>query len=80
MNYFLVLNDNKTLSIKLAIRHSKPKNNSFSKFVTVMVLSILPLALVKVLQSTWLGGHQIHFHESKIPKKPTNSINLLSWK
>ncbi|HAR5113360.1 PG:teichoic acid D-alanyltransferase DltB [Staphylococcus aureus] len=46
--------------------HSKPKNNSFSKFVTVMVLSILPLALVKVLQSTWLGGHQIHFHESKL--------------
>ena len=41
----------------------KTKNNSFSKFVTVMVLSILPLALVKVLQSTWLGGHQIHFHE-----------------
>ena len=31
-----------------------------------MVLSILPLALVKVLQSTWLGGHQIHFHESKL--------------
>ena len=46
--------------------HSKPKNNSFSKFVAVMVLSILPLALVKVLQSTWLGGHQIHFHESKL--------------
>ena len=44
----------------------KTKNNSFSKFVTVMVLSILPLALVKVLQSTWLGGHQIHFHESKL--------------
>ena len=31
-----------------------------------MVLSILPLALVKILQSTWLGGHQIHFHESKL--------------
>ncbi len=46
--------------------HSKPKNNSFSKFVTVMVLSILPLALVKVLRIPWLGGHQIHFHESKL--------------
>ena len=31
-----------------------------------MVLSILPLAIVKILQSSWLGGHQIHFHESKL--------------
>ncbi|BBD90573.1 DltB membrane protein [Staphylococcus caprae] len=45
---------------------SRQKNNTFAKFVTVMVLSILPLALVKILQSTWLGGHQIHFHESKL--------------
>ncbi|PTU85335.1 D-alanyl-lipoteichoic acid biosynthesis protein DltB [Staphylococcus pasteuri] len=45
---------------------SRQKNNTFSKFVIIMVLSILPLALVKVLQSTWLGGHQIHFHESKL--------------
>lgn len=45
---------------------SRQKNNTFSKFVIIMVLSILPLALVKVLQSTWLGRHQIHFHESKL--------------
>lgn len=45
---------------------SRQKNNTFAKFVTIMILSILPLALVKVLQSTWLGGHQIHFHESKL--------------
>ena len=25
-----------------------------------------PLAIVKILQSSWLGGHQIHFHESKL--------------
>ena len=31
-----------------------------------MILSILPLALVKILQSSWLGGHQIHFHEHKL--------------
>ena len=42
------------------------KKNTFTKFVTIMVLSILPLAIVKILQSSWLGGHQIHFHESKL--------------
>ena len=31
-----------------------------------MILSILPLAIVKVLQSSWLGGQQIHFHEHKL--------------
>lgn len=46
--------------------HSRQKNNTFAKFVTIMVLSILPLAIVKILQSTWLGGHQIQFHESKL--------------
>lgn len=45
---------------------SRQKNNTFTKFTTVMVLSILPLAIVKILQSSWLGGHQIHFHESKL--------------
>ena len=45
---------------------SRQKNNTFAKFTTVMVLSILPLAIVKILQSSWLGGHQIHFHESKL--------------
>ena len=44
----------------------RQKNNTFAKFTTVMVLSILPLAIVKILQSSWLGGHQIHFHESKL--------------
>ena len=42
------------------------KNNTFIKFLIVMILSILPLALVKILQSSWLGGHQIHFHEHKL--------------
>ena len=45
---------------------SRQKNNTFTKFTTVMVLSILPLAIVKILQNSWLGGHQIHFHESKL--------------
>ncbi|MDS0192917.1 MULTISPECIES: D-alanyl-lipoteichoic acid biosynthesis protein DltB [Staphylococcus] len=45
---------------------SRQKNNTFAKFTTVMVLSILPLEIVKILQSSWLGGHQIHFHESKL--------------
>ena len=45
---------------------SRQKKNTFTKFVTIMVLSILPLAIVKILQSSWLGGHQIHFHESKL--------------
>lgn len=45
---------------------SRQKNNTFIKFLIVMILSILPLALVKILQSSWLGGHQIHFHEHKL--------------
>ena len=45
---------------------SRQKSNTFSKFVIVMILSILPLAIVKVLQSSWLGGQQIHFHEHKL--------------
>ena len=45
---------------------SRQKKNTFTKFVTIMVLSILPLEIVKILQSSWLGGHQIHFHESKL--------------
>ncbi|MDR6744774.1 D-alanyl-lipoteichoic acid biosynthesis protein DltB [Staphylococcus epidermidis] len=45
---------------------SRQRKNTFTKFVTIMVLSILPLAIVKILQSSWLGGHQIHFHESKL--------------
>ena len=44
----------------------RQKSNTFSKFVIVMILSILPLAIVKVLQSSWLGGQQIHFHEHKL--------------
>lgn len=45
---------------------SRQKNNTFIKFLIIMILSILPLALVKILQSSWLGGHQIHFHEHKL--------------
>lgn len=46
--------------------HSRPKNNTFIKFFIVMALSILPLALVKVFSSSWLGGQQIQFHEHKL--------------
>ncbi|MHD0398279.1 D-alanyl-lipoteichoic acid biosynthesis protein DltB [Staphylococcus simulans] len=46
--------------------HSRPKKNTFLKFFIVMALSILPLAIVKVLTSTWLGGQQIQFHEHKL--------------
>lgn len=46
--------------------HSRPKNNTFAKFFIVMTLSILPLALVKIFSSSWLGGQQIQFHEHKL--------------
>ena len=46
--------------------YSRPKNNSFINFFIVMALSILPLALVKIFSSSWLGGQQIQFHEHKL--------------
>lgn len=40
--------------------------NTFSKFFMVITLSILPLIIVKVMQSSLLGTAQIKFHESKV--------------
>lgn len=45
---------------------SAKKNNTFLKFFIVMALAILPLAVVKILQSSWLGGYQIHLHHHKL--------------
>lgn len=35
-------------------------------YITTMILSILPLFMVKLLQSSWLGSGQLHLHSSKI--------------
>lgn len=43
----------------------KAKSNTFTKFVVVIILSILPLAIVKIIQSSWLGPYQVILHESK---------------
>lgn len=42
------------------------KNNTFAKFIVAIILSILPLTIVKIIQSSWLGPYQIILHESKI--------------
>ena len=39
---------------------SRQTNNTFAKFAMILLLSILPLAIVKILQSTWLGLSLIH--------------------
>ena len=45
---------------------SRSKNNSFIKFFAVIVLSILPLVVVKVMQSSWFGAAQLKLHENKV--------------
>lgn len=45
---------------------SRAKNNTFSKFFVVIVLSILPLVVVKVMQSSWFGATQLKLHENKV--------------
>ncbi|MEB8126058.1 D-alanyl-lipoteichoic acid biosynthesis protein DltB [Staphylococcus succinus] len=45
---------------------SRAKNNTFSKFFIVVVLSILPLVIVKIAQSSLIGASSIQFHESKV--------------
>ena len=45
---------------------SRAKNNTFSKFFVVIVLSILPLVVVKVMQSSWFGAAQLKLHENKV--------------
>ncbi|MCG3401663.1 D-alanyl-lipoteichoic acid biosynthesis protein DltB [Staphylococcus massiliensis] len=46
--------------------HAVKRSNTFLKFAAVITLSILPLIVVKVLQSSWLGEHQIHLHGHKL--------------
>ncbi|MCU5747036.1 D-alanyl-lipoteichoic acid biosynthesis protein DltB [Staphylococcus sp. SQ8-PEA] len=41
-------------------------SNATSLYVASFVLSILPLAAVKILQSSWLGHGQLHMHSSRI--------------
>ncbi|MDW4410514.1 D-alanyl-lipoteichoic acid biosynthesis protein DltB [Staphylococcus saprophyticus] len=45
---------------------SRAKNNTFSKFFVVIVLSILPLVVVKVMQSSSFGATQLKLHENKV--------------
>lgn len=45
---------------------SRAKNNTFSKFFVVIILSILPLVVVKVMQSSWFGAAQLKLHENKV--------------
>lgn len=44
----------------------RAKNNTFSKFFMVITLSILPLIIVKVMQSSWFGAAQLKLHENKV--------------
>ena len=54
------------ICIIMAYWKSKARRNSFAKFVVVIILSILPLVLVKIVQSSWLGHYQVILHESKV--------------
>ncbi|WP_323702934.1 D-alanyl-lipoteichoic acid biosynthesis protein DltB [Mammaliicoccus sp. Dog046] len=51
--------------IKSYITISKKLNN-FKLFVVTIFLSILPLIIVKVLQSSWLGEHQLMIHGNRV--------------
>lgn len=42
------------------------KVNNFKMFALMIFLSILPLIVVKVLQSSWLGEHQITVHGNRV--------------
>ena len=53
------------LLIKSYINITK-KVNEFKVFAFMVFLSILPLMLVKVLQSSWLGEYQITIHGNKV--------------
>ncbi|MDW4255526.1 D-alanyl-lipoteichoic acid biosynthesis protein DltB [Staphylococcus saprophyticus] len=54
------------LAIIMFYWKSRAKNNTFSKFFVVIVLSILPLVVVKVMQSSWFGAAQLKLHENKV--------------
>ncbi len=42
------------------------KTNNFKLYVSAILLSILPLIVVKVLQSSWLGTHQLTIHGNRV--------------
>ncbi|MEB7723814.1 MULTISPECIES: D-alanyl-lipoteichoic acid biosynthesis protein DltB [Mammaliicoccus] len=42
------------------------KTNQFKNYAFAIVLSILPLIIVKILQSSWLGDFQITVHGNKL--------------
>jgi len=42
------------------------KTNNFKLYVSAIFLSILPLIVVKVLQSSWLGTHQLTIHGNRV--------------
>ncbi|MBA8759412.1 D-alanyl-lipoteichoic acid biosynthesis protein DltB [Staphylococcus coagulans] len=54
-----------TLIIKVYERMTS-QNRSTSYYVLALVLSIAPLFMVKLLQSSWLGKGQLHMHSSKL--------------
>ena len=51
-------------SLCTTINHDKEEY--FYKICNNYGVVYSPSAIVKILQSSWLGGHQIHFHESKL--------------
>ncbi|PTI37744.1 D-alanyl-lipoteichoic acid biosynthesis protein DltB [Mammaliicoccus vitulinus] len=51
--------------IRMYISISK-KINNFRNYTIAIFLSILPLMIVKVLQSSWLGDFQITIHDNKL--------------
>lgn len=46
--------------------YARAKNNKITIFITVITLSILPLVIVKVMQSSWFGAVQLKLHENKV--------------
>ena len=46
--------------------YARAKNNKITIFITAITLSILPLVIVKVMQSSWFGVVQLKLHENKV--------------
>ena len=46
--------------------NSRAKNNTTAKFISVIFLSVLPLIVVKFMQSSWFGMAQLKLHEIKV--------------
>ncbi len=47
------------LAIIMYYWKSRQRSNTFGKFFMVIFLSILPLIIVKVWQSSWLGEYRV---------------------